>query len=289
VLCDAPPGSLDAEATPGLPLPSAEVDLAGLRIGMWTDDGYFPVSPAVRRAVEEAAEILQARGAEVEAFQPPDVGEAIDLYFSLVSADRGSNLKRLLRGSEVDPNVRRLLSLAKIPNAVRGLVTAALRTFGQPWAARLVSAASYGSADDFWRLSHSRQLYEQQFMAAMAAEGFDALICPPHALPAMRHGDAVDLMSAAAPAFLMNLIGVPAGVVAATRVQPGEETDRPAAGDLVIQKALRAETGSAGLPIGVQVASRHWREDIVLAIMQTLEEEFSSRPDYPAGAAPISI
>jgi fatty acid amide hydrolase len=283
VLCDAPPGSLDAEATPGLPLPSADVDLAGLRIGMWTDDGYFPASPAIRRAVEEAAAILRARGAEVEAFQPPDVGEAIDLYFSLISSDRGGSLKRLLQGSEVDPNVRRLLSLAKIPNSLRGIVTAALRTFGQPWAARLIAGARYGSADDFWRLSHARQLYEQRFTAAMAAEGLDALISPPHALPAMRHGDAVDLMSAAAPAFVMNLVGVPAGVVAATRVEAGEETDRPASRDLVVKKALRAESGSTGLPVGVQVAACHWREDIVLAIMHALEAEFSARPGYPAG------
>ncbi len=35
---------------------SAQVRVAGLRIGMWRDDGYFPASPAVRRAVDEAAE-----------------------------------------------------------------------------------------------------------------------------------------------------------------------------------------------------------------------------------------
>jgi fatty acid amide hydrolase len=221
----------------------------------------------------------------VEAFQPPDMGEAIDLYFSLISADRGSSLKRLLAGSEVDPNVRRLLSLAKIPNSLRSLVTWGLRTFGQPWVARLIAAARYGSADDFWRLSHARQLYEQRFMAALGAEGFDAMICPPHTLPAIPHGDAVDLMCAAGPAFLMNLIGVPAGVVAATRIQPGEESDRPTSRDFVVRKALRAETGSAGLPIGVQVASRHWREDIVLAIMQALEDEFSKRPEYPTLAS----
>jgi fatty acid amide hydrolase len=284
VLCDAPPGSLDSEATPGLPLPSADVALAGLRIGMWTDDGYFPASPAIRRAVEEAAGILRGRGAVVQRFRPPDVGEAIDLYFSLVSCDRGRNLKRLLAGSEIDPNVRRLLTLARVPNSLRGLVTWGLRVFGQPWAARLIASARYGSADDFWRLSHARQLYEQRFLAALAADGFDAVICPPHTLPAMPHGDAVDLMCAAGPAFLMNLIGVPAGVVAATRVQPGEESDRPVSGDLVVKKALRAERGSAGLPVGVQVASRHWREDVVLAIMQALEEDFSKRPEYPSRA-----
>jgi fatty acid amide hydrolase len=285
VLCDAPPGSLDAEATPGAPLPSHEVDLAAVRVGMWTDDGYFPASPAVRRAVEEAADVLRGRGAQVESFQPPDVDEAIDLYFGLISSDRGRNIRRLLEGSEVDPNVRRLLMLAKIPNLVRGPVAGALRLLGQEWPARLVAAARYGSADDFWRLSHRRQLYEQRFMAKMASEGFDALISPPHALPAMRHGDAVDLMAAAAPTFLMNLIGVPAGVAAATRVRPGEESDRNQGGDLVVRKALRTEDGSAGLPVGVQVAARHWREDVVLAIMAALEDAFRRRPAYLAGMA----
>lgn len=283
VLCDAPPGSLDPEATPGLPLPSEDVDLSALRVAMWTDDQFFPASPAIRRAVEEAADILRARGATVESFQPPDVEEAIRLYIGLVSADRGAGIYRLLAGSEVDPHVRRLLALARIPNLLRNPLAAVLRVAGQPWLARLVSSARYGSADDFWRLSHDRQSYERRFMEALAREGFDAMICPPHALPAIRHGDAVDLMCAAAPAFLMNLIGVPAGVVAATRVRPGEESDRAARRDLVVKKALRTEAGSAGLPVGVQVAARHWREDIALAVMRALEDGFRERPDYPEG------
>ncbi len=285
VLCDAPPGSLDAEATPGLPPPSRNVDLTQLRIGMWTDDGYFPAAPALRRVVEEAAEALRARGATVEPFSPPNMEEAVNLYLGLLSADRGACLRRLLRGSQVDPNVRRLLGLAKIPNLLRGAVVGGLRTVGQPWGAKLVSAARYGSADDFWQLAHRRQVFQQRFMSAMALGGYDALICPPHALPAMRHGDAVDLMPAAANTFLMNLLGMPAGVVAATRVRAGEESDRAPSRDLVIKKAIRAEAGSAGLPVGVQVAAGHWREDIVLAVMHALESAFRDRPDYPDGAS----
>jgi fatty acid amide hydrolase len=34
------------------------------------------------------------------------------------------------------------------------------------------------------------------------------------------------------------------------------------------------------------VVARHWREDVVLALMQALEAEFRARPDYPA-APPI--
>ncbi|MEP0858508.1 hypothetical protein [Trichocoleus sp. DQ-U1] len=42
------------------------------------------------------------------------------------------------------------------------------------------------------------------------------------------------------------------------------------------------EQGSVGLPVGVQVAARHWREDIVLAVMAAIEEHFQPQPDYPA-------
>ena len=44
------------------------------------------------------------------------------------------------------------------------------------------------------------------------------------------------------------------------------ETPRPAA---------------AGLPIGVQVVGRHWKEDVVLAVMAALENHFAGRTDYP--------
>ena len=51
---------------------------------------------------------------------------------------------------------------------------------------------------------------------------------------------------------------------------------------MVEREARETEDGSAGLPVGVQVAARHWREDVVLAVMAALEQEFSKRPDYPS-------
>jgi len=38
---------------------------------------------------------------------------------------------------------------------------------------------------------------------------------------------------------------------------------------------------SAGLPVGVQVVARHWREDIVLKVMEVLEDHFKAKPAYP--------
>ena len=117
----------------------------------------------------------------------------------------------------------------------------------------------------------------------MDEKQLDAIVCPPHAVPAMRHGATSLLYDT--PSYLMrfNVLGMPAGSVAATRVRAGRG-DRPAArpGTWSTARRIKTEDGSAGLPVGVQVAARHWREDVVLAVMAVLEQEFSERPDYPA-------
>jgi fatty acid amide hydrolase len=59
--------------------------------------------------------------------------------------------------------------------------------------------------------------------------------------------------------------------VPVTRVRPGEESVRPASRELADRTAQNAEQGSAGLPVGVQVVSHFWREDIVLAVMRAIE------------------
>jgi fatty acid amide hydrolase len=111
----------------------------------------------------------------------------------------------------------------------------------------------------------------------------DAVLCPPDALPALKHGSSYYVGGCGISyAGLYTLLGMPAGVVAATRVRPGEESDRPKSRDLVEQAARYVEAGSSGLPVGVQVVARHWREDIVLAVMATLETFFRTQPDYPS-------
>jgi len=76
-------------------------------------------------------------------------------------------------------------------------------------------------------------------------------------------------------AILYNLLGFPAGVAPVTRVQQGEETARGVGKDRIEEAARAVEMNSAGLPVGVQVAARPWREDIVLALLVALEEQTS--------------
>ena len=138
------------------------------------------------------------------------------------------------------------------------------------------------SADKFWQLTQQRTAYVNRFLESLGNGRFDALICPPYALPALKHGAFSDLATAGSYAMLMNLLGFPAGVVAAGRVRKGEETDRRATRDPTDRAAISVEKGSSGMPVGVQVAARWWREDVVLAVMGTLQNHFRSQPDYPS-------
>jgi fatty acid amide hydrolase len=243
----AAPGlnALDPSVPPVLWPDSATVSLSDLRIAMYTDNGVFAVAPAVRRAVEEAAQILRARGAIVESWNPPNVAEAIRIWVGLRTADGLAAYRRLVGDDPLDPLL----------------------------AATLQSGRGGLSVDQYWQLVEEGNQYRRRFLGTLDAQRFDALLCPPYALPAPPHGGSGIVTNAGSYAILYNLLGFPAGVAPVTRVHPGEESERSLAKDSVEQAAHVVEMNSAGLPVGVQVAARPWREDIVLALMEALEEQ----------------
>jgi len=257
------------------------VDVAGLRIGVYDDDGYFAASPAVKRAVAEAAAALAARGAQLVAFSPPDVARAMETFLSILAADGARAAKRRLGGGAVDRRVAGLLQLAAIPNALRPAIVGAAAAFGQRRLSRQIASIRPSSADGYWTLVDGQAAYRRRFVAELDGRGIDALVCPPHALPALTHGASYYLSTAASYSMLYNLLGMPAGVVPVTRVRAGEATPRPAGRDLVDRTAAQVERDSAGLPIGVQVVARHWREDVALAVMAALEAALCEDPGYP--------
>jgi len=89
----------------------AAVDLAGLRVGLYSADGVWPVSPATRAAVMAAGSALAASGCTLEEATPPDVSEATDLFFELMAADGGAQARADLApaGGRHVPQLLRLL------------------------------------------------------------------------------------------------------------------------------------------------------------------------------------
>ncbi len=281
----AQPTSRESDAVPlAWPDPAA-VQLSGLRIGYWTDDGYYsPASTALGRAVEDAAAALRLARDRCRAHRAAQCRRS-DAAILCVGGVRR-------RGGDAQPARAWACRSASPADAAAG----ALAALGAGHCRRLVRAGWQSSASKHhprvgaisaaacWRLVNRRNEFNLRFLNRLIDGGFTAFLTPPHALPAMPHGTSLELMPAGSYALLPNLLDFPAGVVAATRVA-ADETNVGAAGaaltDACDRTARQSLRTAAGLPIGVQVVGVPWREDIVLAIMAALETHFRQQPAYP--------
>ena len=76
---------------------------------------------------------------------------------------------------------------------------------------------------------------------------YDALLCPVCSFAGIEHGSTYDQLSSFSYTMTSNLTGWPAAVV-------------------------RGGTTEKGLPVGVQIVAKPWREDVALAIAQALQD-----------------
>jgi fatty acid amide hydrolase len=278
------PGRLSALDPRVPPLPWQEpgaFPLEGARVGVYQDDGVLSPSRAVARAVDRASEALRARGCKVEPFAPPDVRAVVSAYLGALSADGGAGIVAALSGGEVDPVLEPLRRMASVPAAARRVLARGARALGQANLALMLDAMGDRSASELWALTHELRTQRSALLDAMDAAGVDFLLCPAFATPAMPHGGSKNFTLASSYSMLFNAAQLPAGVVPVTRVRAGE-TSRTAGRDLLVRQAARIDAASAGLPVGVQVVGRAWRDHEVLALMAAIEGEVCRDEGYPA-------
>lgn len=275
----------DDEVDPGPRLGDpGQVELKGLRVAMFTDDGDFPVSPALRRAVETSARWLAEAGATIVPWRPPSIARANELFFGCLSGDRARTLRKLARGDKLDYRMRATLLLASMPSWLRAGLAHILHKFGQRRAAAFFRHFAPGTTEHYWNVVEGIAAYRDEFRSALdAASGgpADVILLPPYAVPAQRHGASLMMPMPGAYTMLANLTGYPAGVVPVTRVRKDEESDRPMTRDKAEKTARATEIGSAGLPVGVQVMARPWRDHVALAVMGHIERRARGEADFP--------
>lgn len=281
-------GGRDPATEPPAPLgDSSAVDVSTLRVAYYADDGTFAVSPAVRRAVVEAAGMLAGRGARVTEWRPPDVSWVMEQFFGLFTADGGKGLRDLLAHERKDPRIARLATIAGQSGATLAILRGLLGLTGQRTSVAMLRSFGHRDTHHYWGLIEEQMRYQRRFLAALDGDDggpFDVIICPAHGLAAIPHGASRDIVLAGGYVVLYNYLGYPTGIVPVTRVRAEEESNRKRSRDAQEKAARRSEKGSAGLPVGVQVVARPWREHVALAAMRAIEEAASKNDDYPGVA-----
>ncbi len=263
----------------------ASVDLKNLRVAYFTDDGTFTASPACRRAVHDAAKMLADRGARVVEWKPPDMSEAVAMFYGIFVADGAAGLKRILGKNPRDPRIRQVEMAAAAPGWMMPVLRRLLAFSGRGKSAEILANYGRHDTDNYWQLCERLMDYQARWRRALdesPSGPIDLILSPSAGLPALRHGASLELGVLGGYACIYNVLGYPAGIVPVTTVSEREESDRAPSSDKMDQTALETERGSAGLPITVQVAARPWQEHVAIAAMKAIEEAARLRPDYPA-------
>jgi len=218
----AGPDWRDASVVPATLRDPHTVSLRGLRIAVHSDNGIFSVSEPCARATDDAARVLAAAGCVIEHQRPPDLSRIYEAGNRLWRAAGPATVRRLLAAAgttDVSPPLR-------------------------PW----LSSAVAGSPEDWTAIVEHLDELRGQMLSFLLR--YDAILCPPCAIPAPEHGATLreDLDAAFSYSEVYNYSGWPAVVV-----RVGTTRDR--------------------LPVGVQVVATPWREDVALALALRLEAD----------------
>jgi len=274
--CDLVPLPFDEE--------EASHNKAKLKVGFYVDDGFVPASPACARAVREAAEALRAAGHEVSEFRPPRVADAIALYYSLITSDKCQTLARQLEGEQWEDYCSTLITGVRLPVSLKRAVASLLeKVLKEPKAALIARASHESSVAELWQLQYAQKGLRQDWFDAWKAQGdFDVLLCPVHVLPAVPHNTFKKISFTCSYTLLFNVLDLPAGVLPVTRVDASrdEYTVPPSS---ILEKAARSAYAlkeQDGLPLGVQVVGKPFKDETVLRAMAEIERlvRFEQKP-----------
>jgi len=271
--------------TAPLPIPSYKaVDVRKLKVGFYVDDGLVSPSPAIVRAVDEAHRALSAAGATVVPLPPTLIDDALFTYYAGFSADGARTLLDQLDPSDLDVALKPLFRLARLPSFARKAASKILGMRGEKHLSHLLEVMGEKSVAHLWRLTRRAREISGEVLSAWDKLGIDVVICPVHATPALPHTESRDFSLAGSYSMFFNIVNFPAGTVPVTTVRPHEtelrqqSTQEPTSLD---RRAISVDTGSTGLPVGVQVVARPFREEHVLAAMAVIESAASKVEGFP--------
>ncbi|KPV75250.1 uncharacterized protein RHOBADRAFT_26559 [Rhodotorula graminis WP1] len=287
-----------------LPIPYRDVKLEKknkLRFGFFTQDKFCRTSPACERAVRETVEALRREGHECVEFEPPSAVEAMELFVALTSAGRYETLLSHLEGDPLESSLFLATIGPKLPWFVRSALAWLVdNVVGDIQFGRLLRASKGRSVKEMQEWQYRRDQYVDATRKLLwSHHAFDAVLCPPQATPALKHGETSYLSPLALATIQWNVVDSTVGLVPVTRVDPILDTVDEAflrrleqePGSSLVEKRVYGSGGvydaldMAGLPVGVQVVGRKYDEERVIELMKVVDAALGPRGFAPGDFA----
>lgn len=243
-----------------------------LRLGYTTSCRDFPNCPAVIRAMKEAVQIGQKAGFEMVCLDQVDYSQS---YFNTVAGLTASgfidNVKRVLRGEKPIKEYDFFFIRQKLPSFLVYLIGWLLNKDPKRFF-KSIKASTCRNFKDYRRAITNIKKERDDYEALFLKHSLDGLLLPVQALPALYHSDATFLTASPTPCMTFNNTDYPCGSIPVTFIREDEQTYSCPINDKITKLCQKNLKNSAGLPIGLQVGCRPYREETVLHIMKKFEE-----------------
>lgn len=228
-------------------------------------------SMTAERALTEASEALQRNGFEIVNINIRDHVEKIVLYaYAIFFKDQGlMNIidNKVGFAEALSPSFENIKRLMEYPLSELKQHIKTMNSRERIMMDAYITAHEYNIGYLMDMQMHYSQLLIDSFMSA----GVEVAIAP-GIFPAIKKftSQFCNLMTA----FLIvwNFANFPAGAVPITRVKAEEENYVTTFEDSITNSLRSNLHGSTGLPVGVQVVGLPWRDELVVAVMRSLEQ-----------------
>ncbi|NXL32983.1 FAAH1 hydrolase, partial [Glaucidium brasilianum] len=246
-----------------------------LRIGYYETDFFTMPSPAMRRAVREAKQLLEDAGHTLVPFELMNVDYVIfNFCVRGVFADGGASYLRKFKGELEKGSVGLFLQLAKSPNWLKTVLSWIAKPFVRAPKESLSQQPWNSTSTPLTTSVFPPQEFCHQFIAQWKKLNLDVMLCPMLG-PALGIGYPGKLSVAVSYTMLYNALDFPVGVVPVTMVTDEDEEELKGYQgyfrdwwDRTLAKAFR---GSVGLPVAVQCVALPWQEELCLRFMKEVE------------------
>ncbi|XP_053929483.1 vitamin D3 hydroxylase-associated protein isoform X1 [Cuculus canorus] len=139
---------------------------APLRVGYYDTDGYFPLPPCMRRAVQETKRALEAAGHQLVPFSPPRINYVMtELFLKTFFADGGRAWLDVFTEDIVDPTLKPQVNCCKIPRLGKKLLALILKPLFPRLADYLSALSGMRSVKEMWNHHHQIQVCFEDFEA----------------------------------------------------------------------------------------------------------------------------
>lgn len=143
---------------------------------------------------------------------------------------------------------------------------------GQPRAAACIASAGGKPTSETWLWIRRAALWKEAVHAKMQDGGLEALLCPTFPIPPFPHSGSSGLLACVSYCSYFNLLHWPAGSVPVAVVKENECTYEDSRTDVWVGKAAASMKGAAGMPVGVQIATMPYQDELCLRLMKDVEK-----------------